>query len=283
MFRPEGEKANAAIRGDISPWYARLSRQSVEAVHRLLPEARLILVIRNPIDRVWSNVLMELAQHGRRPLAEVRIGQFIRHCDRLRQVRLGDYERMIDDWTAYYRGNELLVETYDRVSSDPNGLLRGLLTHIGADPDWTPPADQVNKRHWSVGEATGGQSDALAMPELLRWYLAMNWREPVRRLNQRINGRVENWVREMEELTGRRVSVSWRMQRLAHRLLLIWPQRLAFVAYNAMREFRLRGAYARLHHEYEQKYGAPSHTTAEAHAAGAVRFSHKSPSPLTPR
>lgn len=267
-FQPSSDNPNPGIRGDISPWYARLSRRSVAAVHRVLPDARLILVIRNPIDRAWSHALMELALWGERPLEQISSGGFIRRCERIRQIRFGDYERILDHWLAYYPAEALFVETYDRMSGDSGGYLRDVLEHIGADPDWTPATDQLGKKHWSIGEATSGQSDKLPMPDFVRWYLAMRWLEPTRRLNLRLNGRVESWVREMEQITGRQAPLSWRMKRWLKRTLS--PiQRIPYYCFDEVRELRLKHAYQRIEHEYAQKYESPASAPSQAQERAA--------------
>src|SRR6185312_13821076 len=50
-FSHDLQKQDAPFRGDISPWYSRATRQTVAAAHALIPDAKLILIIRNPVDR----------------------------------------------------------------------------------------------------------------------------------------------------------------------------------------------------------------------------------------
>lgn len=42
--------------GDITPAYQLLTEQDVEHVHNIVPGAKIIFIIRNPIDRTWSQL-----------------------------------------------------------------------------------------------------------------------------------------------------------------------------------------------------------------------------------
>ena len=73
----------------------------------------------------------------------------------------------------------------------------------------------------------------------MRWLLATQWLEPTRRLNAKLDGMVDSWVKEMEEIAGKRVPGSWKLRRFAYRQLLSLPERLAYEVYEAQRELRL--------------------------------------------
>ncbi len=48
------------IVGDITPGYSRLEEGEIAKINRLLPKAKLILIIRDPIARAWSMINMRL-------------------------------------------------------------------------------------------------------------------------------------------------------------------------------------------------------------------------------
>ena len=47
------------VRGEITPMYGRLKTWQVRRIANLLPGLRLILTLRHPIERVWSQALLE--------------------------------------------------------------------------------------------------------------------------------------------------------------------------------------------------------------------------------
>ena len=257
-FRPQKGQETPQIRGDISPWYARLTRQSVRAVHRVVPDAQIILFIRNPIERAWSHALMELGRNPKRDLARVTQWRWIAHFDRLRQWLYGDYERTLKNWSAFFPQRQIQVDLYERVSSDPAGLMRDVLTHVGADPDWTPP-QSLTQKIWTISEATNGRAEGIQLPDSLRWHLAKQWLEPTQRLNDRLEGQVNHWVRQMQDITARPAPLSWRTLRTVHRTMFRWPKRAAFGAFHLAREAKLAKAYRRIAIQVDQRRSiAPS-------------------------
>jgi hypothetical protein len=268
-FEPTAEKADAMLRGDISPRYAMLSRGCIARAQRLLPDARLLLVIRNPVDRAWSHAMMHLSYIEKRALGVLPVAAVLRCIEHARHIHASDYERIIDDWSEAFGPGSLHVELYDRLCSHPADLLRDVLRHIGADSDWQPSAQQLQLRYWSTFEVTGGQVTEGDMPEIVRWYLAMQWREKVRRLNERLDGRVSAWVEEIENVAGKKAPITWQLRGLLNRSLIRWPERIAYGTYDQVRECRLVLAHRRLHREYSEWTGTAGQDRATA-AGGAV-------------
>ena len=238
LFRDPSGLPTRAIRGDISPWYSRLRRHSVESLRRIIPDLKAVLIIRNPIARSWSQAMVELSFRKDVPADQVPIGRILRHVVRRRTNRYNDYQPVIELWDDVFGTGCVHVDIFDKVKTDPNGLLRGILKHVEADPDLPVPHEVLKKQVGSTEKAIKGVK--VEMPEFMRWLLATQWLEPTRRLNAKLDGMVDSWVKEMEEIAGKRVPGSWKLRRFAYRQLLSLPERLAYEVYEAQRELRLR-------------------------------------------
>jgi len=238
LFRDPSGLPTRAIRGDISPWYSRLRRHSVESLRRMIPDLKAVLIIRNPIARSWSQAMVELSFRKDVPAHQVPIGRILRHVVRRRTNRYNDYQPVIELWDDVFGAGCVHVDIFDKVKTDPNGLLRGILKHVGADPDLPVPDEVLKEQVGSTEKLIKGVK--VEMPEFMRWLLATQWLEPTRRLNAKLDGMVDSWVKEMEEIAGKRVPGSWKLRRFAYRQLLSLPERLAYEVYEAQRELRLR-------------------------------------------
>ena len=62
-FLTEG-RGDAHVVGDITPAYALLSVERLRYMARLAPRSRFIYLLRDPVDRLWSNVRAMAAQRG---------------------------------------------------------------------------------------------------------------------------------------------------------------------------------------------------------------------------
>src|SRR6266513_4992327 len=61
-FAPENGNKPKPVRGEITPRYARLKAWQVNRIARSLPELRIVLTLRHPIDRMWSQTLFDLGR-----------------------------------------------------------------------------------------------------------------------------------------------------------------------------------------------------------------------------
>jgi hypothetical protein len=61
--------AKGRIAGEITPAYSCLSEEAIAYVHGLMPDAKLIFLMRDPVERAWSHAKMDLARTSGRKAA----------------------------------------------------------------------------------------------------------------------------------------------------------------------------------------------------------------------
>lgn len=93
QFKPGINK----IKGEITPGYSIIERERIALIHRLWPKLRLVLLLRNPIDRAWSQAVMNLVTLSGRPYEDVSPTEFLEHFRSPRSVLRGDYRSIIDN------------------------------------------------------------------------------------------------------------------------------------------------------------------------------------------
>lgn len=130
------------IVGEATPGYMMPRHKPVMVAKRIravLPDARLIAMLRNPIDRAESAMLHHV-RRGRLP-ADVRLIDLVRHApsdvERLGIVNGGLYAASLEPYLRRF-GDQLLVLLYDDLLTDAEGLYRTALRHIGADDRFVP-------------------------------------------------------------------------------------------------------------------------------------------------
>ncbi len=139
-FAPAPESARAI--GEASPGYI-CHPQAPERIHKLLPEIKLILTVRNPIDRAYSQYW-----DNRRSLSEHRtFGQVLEealedtyHPSRLGYFSRGTYSQYIQRYVNLYPSEILLVLLFDDLRHSPGGFYRDIYQFLGIDPDFHTPA-----------------------------------------------------------------------------------------------------------------------------------------------
>lgn len=97
-------------------------------LHQAAPEARLVVVLRNPIERFLSG----LAHAGVHPASQ--LGDL--ETDALGR---GFYAASLTPWTEQFSPDRLLVLQYERCVADPTGQLARTYRFLGLDERFHPP------------------------------------------------------------------------------------------------------------------------------------------------
>ncbi|MEM7200738.1 MAG: sulfotransferase [Planctomycetota bacterium] len=176
------------ISGDITPYYANLGEDRVARIHGMLPHAKILYLLRDPVERLWSEAGMQSRRGGialtdRDPRAlEV---WFRGHA----QKQLNDYVGNLRTWQRFYRDAQVLVGFFDELNEDPVGLLRRVCGFLEIDdsPE-RMPADVGAKRN-------AGQDHGIPARwvEFLRGLFADQLRDLHARFENRYTAR---WLRQ---------------------------------------------------------------------------------------
>ena len=234
-FQPNNGSEPKPIRGEISPRYARLKAWQVNRIAELLPNVRIILTLRHPIERVWSQTLYDFGRLQGRDVRTVRSVEFLRQLERVRNRFSSDYLRTIEIWTKAFGRQSLHISLFDQLRDNPESYVDSVLKHIGASTPWTVPSEFVQKRVWATNSLVKHERE---VPALVQWYIADQLLEPTERLNDLLEGRVSSWVDELRNIrSGTRLS--WRLLRELNRRILSVPERLAYEAYHTVLDVRL--------------------------------------------
>jgi hypothetical protein len=241
-FQPNNGSEPKSIRGEISPRYARLKAWQVNRIAELLPDLRILLTLRHPIERVWSQTLYDFGRLQTRDVKRVGSVEFLRQLERARNRFSSDYLRMIKVWSDAFGREALHISLFDQLRDDPQTYVNDILRHIGALSPWSIPPRFTQERVWSTKSLVKQDRD---IPELVKWYIADQLLEPTKRLNALLDGRVSSWVRELREIRGS-TRLSWRILKELNRTILSLPEGLAYDAYHAVLDFRLWRRWQRI-------------------------------------
>jgi sulfotransferase family protein len=169
LIKQEGSEASAAgqrlVLGEKSAGYCGISPARIKLVQRLLPHARLILMIRDPVKRHWSHAKRYFSKEksqekGYRSLdSRQRLFEFFK-----RTRRFSEFSKIIESWTNVYAPERLLVINQEEAFANPVGIFERALRHIGVAPD----ARMKMKR---VARNTKNRGPVVPMPEDIKAYL----------------------------------------------------------------------------------------------------------------
>jgi hypothetical protein len=245
-FESEDRAEPRPVRGEISPLYARLKAWQVNRIADLLPDLRIILTLRHPIERVWSHALFEFGYLDGRDVRKIGSVEFLRQVERARNKLSSDYCRTIKIWSKAFGREALHIDFFDRLQDDAESYVNGVLRHIRAPTPWPLPVKFLEQKVHATNSLVGHSRE---IPELVQWYIADRLLEPTERLNELLQGRVSSWVDEMRAIRGK-TRLSWRVLKEVNRTILTIPERLAYEAYHAVLDVRLWLRWQQLQRSY---------------------------------
>lgn len=148
QFRPAG---NAVAVGEASPDYSKypIHRGVPERIATLIPGVRLIYVIRNPLERIRSHYLHDVARgRERRPIDEAVPGN--EHF-----LAPSRYALQIEAYLEHFPREQLLLVTSDALRDDRQTTMRSVHEFIGVTSDWSTPG-QDRELNTAAGKTTPG-------------------------------------------------------------------------------------------------------------------------------
>lgn len=147
--------------GEASPSYL-FNPRVPQLVHDWNPDVRIVLLLRDPAERAWSDFLHNL-RDGTEPLpverfldafhdGKRRVAEgWIEHADY--EIK-GNYGSQLENWLRIFPREQVGVFFYDDLRADPRALIGRILAFIGADASFVPDVTQrynvtgVPKRRW---------------------------------------------------------------------------------------------------------------------------------------
>ncbi len=138
---PEG-----AVVGEASTSYL-YRKEAPERIKTLVPEAKCIAVLRNPVDRAYS-AYMHLVRDGRMPnktFGDALAQEKERIADNWDPiwhfVHVGLYHEQLLRYYRYFPKDQIKVFLYEDFTSDPMGLVRQVFQFLGVDDAFIPQQD----------------------------------------------------------------------------------------------------------------------------------------------
>ena len=126
------EFPSGGITGEFSPNYCVLPTGRIRWMRRVLPDVRLILTLRHPLDRAWSHARMKLrADYG---LDRMDSGLAEEIMLSRPAIERSDYARILERFSAVYGRDRIGVFYYESLMDSPASLLEGVSRFLGLDP-----------------------------------------------------------------------------------------------------------------------------------------------------
>jgi hypothetical protein len=145
-----------------------------ERISRFSPDARIIYLMRDPVERAISHYLF-LTRSGRERRPPDRAFR-----EDARYLDVSRYDRQIEPYLAFFGREKVYALTTEELRVEPRATMRALFDWLDIEPAFTPP--ELGRRH----KVTGREVARLKLPYRTRRLLRSGAGLQLRRLGERL-------------------------------------------------------------------------------------------------
>jgi len=113
--------SQTAIGGDISAKYCELPKAEIARIKAVFPHLKILITLRDPIEREWSRAKMNLCKKRNRQIEEVSEQEFVTQFNDPPQFKSNDYKRLIEQWQNQFSSSQVFVLFHDELLVNPFG------------------------------------------------------------------------------------------------------------------------------------------------------------------
>jgi hypothetical protein len=139
-YRIFGQLSQPVV-GELTPQYCFQPLERIRQMHDAAPEARILYLLRDPVDRLLSGARM-VVRRDKLPLCDLELEKAA--SDPL-QLRLTDALAHLELFEAVFGDDRVKVFFFDDISERPAGLIDDICAFIGAQTAKLPDTDLLQK------------------------------------------------------------------------------------------------------------------------------------------
>ena len=130
--------------GEASTYYLMLSAQTTDAISYYVPDMKLIVILRHPVDRAYS-AFTAMISYGRESLRDFNIAltagdhRWRNHWEPAwRYLENGCYSTHIQQYLKYFSREQIRFYLYEEWNQKPMTVLRDICAFLGVNSDLIP-------------------------------------------------------------------------------------------------------------------------------------------------
>jgi len=111
------------ISGEITPAYARMDKLKISRLYTSLPKAKIIYLLRNPIERNWSSICMAYKNSKKRDIDSVTDEELIKDVAKPARIANAAYVTNLERWESHFPSEQIFIGFFDEIQFTPKEFL----------------------------------------------------------------------------------------------------------------------------------------------------------------
>lgn len=144
LFHPRFTKGRVC--GEITPAYSNLTPETISKILDLNPDMKFILMLRNPIRRIWSGLVHHFRHVQKRSFEDVSEDEMLHFLYHSAAQKRSDLVSILETWESCVPQENLLLQPFEDIAHSPETIIKKTYEFIGVDASFLPPEDLYKKR-----------------------------------------------------------------------------------------------------------------------------------------
>lgn len=178
-FAPE-----SSLTGEMTPRYAICGDDEITHMHAVAPGAKLLFLLRDPVERFWSQCLMKYADGS----LEAGDAPAMRLFDTLNGRPRGEYSKTVIRYCRRFDPSQVILVFLDGIRREPTQVIQGVQEFLGLAP---APVDAEE-----AATPVNAVAERRPMPETLRSRIRAAYRREIEILAEVFGGHATAWLDE---------------------------------------------------------------------------------------
>ncbi|MEM7769122.1 MAG: sulfotransferase [Cyanobacteria bacterium P01_E01_bin.6] len=177
------------VTGEITPAYSMLSPEYIKQLKQVNPQLKIIYILRNPIDRSFSQATKDLIRSKKIKASDVSDDDFIDFFKSDICFRRSDYLDSLKNFRDVFDVDKFLICFFDEIQDNPKALIERICEFIDVAPlqESNIVKGQVNSSTHLVGR----------MPEKVARFLIDMYRPSIEQLMNDVGGYSKDWYNQV--------------------------------------------------------------------------------------
>lgn len=132
-------------KGDASPAYSILPDSAIATLHSFLPDLKLIFLMRDPVERAWSQAKHNWAYREAnfrscdKDFNQIEDFEWVENFNHSWSTTYGDYQGSLQRWSQIYPKNQIFVGFFETIRENPTKLLGEIFRFLDIEEnmDWS--------------------------------------------------------------------------------------------------------------------------------------------------
>jgi hypothetical protein len=174
-----------------------LSEEIVETIYFLNPKMKVIFIMRDPIDRIWSAAARHFVTNNKRAMRDVGEEELLSFVQEPETTLRTNYLRTLSIWESIFPADQMYIDFFDNIQENPDEVLLRIFDFLGVEKSTeymlVDPKQKV---------ASSTKKAKTSIPKSLEYKICIENIDQLYELSQRFGGHTIKWLERAENVLG---------------------------------------------------------------------------------